>query len=253
MRHGVIRILLAVLIGTSLSPLFPAGGQERLKASSVKAKMTRKGPRYGLPVRKAPNYEFSERISFKERFWTSYDFNASVPNWITGDIDQFSAGDIESCLGRLIPNDRNRIAPGVWEALLGECERWNQERPEGGCGIVIGPLYYHIHGPNDVPDAFFVAICKKGKYALGWKSIGFIVPNAAGDRPSIYDYSCSVNVLEAKSGMDLFCNLPRSVQEQIEEMTSYELFCSYQEYEDPRDEREPVDTSGDYHEYYDID
>ena len=65
---------------------------------------------------------------------------------------------------------------------------------------------------------WFVAICKKTRSDLGWKSIGFVIP-AGGMQPG--------------KGIcyDLFPRLPSYVQEIIEEMTATELLCPFTEFD----------------------
>ena len=99
----------------------------------------------------------------------------------------------------------------------------------------------------------FVAICKKTRSDLGWKSIGFVIPAEgmlAGK--SIWDYSHSVNWIENQIGYNLFPKLPAYLQEIIEEMTATELLCPYSEFDQGLDEgpdREiDYDREADYRE-----
>lgn len=89
-----------------------------------------------------------------------------------------------------------------------------------------------------VPYEFFVVVCKKVRGGLGWQSMGFLLPNTANLPISggLFKYSVSVNMVEYKTGFDFFKRLPSHLEELIEEMTTYELFCPYIEDENYLDD-----------------
>ncbi len=47
------------------------------------------------------------------------------------------------------------------------------------------------------------------------KAIGFIMPNTAIDKP-LFSYAVDINVIEARTGLDFFKNLPKNLQEELE-------------------------------------
>lgn len=65
-----------------------------------------------------------------------------------------------------------------------------------------------------VPQAFYKVFLRR-KSDGSWTSIGFLMPNAAGNRP-LMTYMRSVDELEQLTGIDFFCHLPDSVEENIE-------------------------------------
>ena len=52
-------------------------------------------------------------------------------------------------------------------------------------------------------------------YRNGWTSIGFIMPNKAGNRP-LMTYMFTVDEVEVQTGLDFFYNLPDSIESQVE-------------------------------------
>ena len=77
------------------------------------------------------------------------------------------------------------------------------------CGPIVEPDYPTI-GKNHliaVPSAFYKVFLRQTRQ--GWTSIGFIMPNQAGNRP-LMTYMLSVDEVEAQTGIDFFYNLPFS-------------------------------------------
>lgn len=65
-----------------------------------------------------------------------------------------------------------------------------------------------------VPQAFYKVFLRQ-KPDGSWTSIGFVMPNAAGNRP-LLTYMLSVDEVEQLTGIDFFYNLPDSVEDIIE-------------------------------------
>ena len=83
------------------------------------------------------------------------------------------------------------------------------------CGPIVEPDYTTI-GKNHmiaVPSAFYKVFLRQTRQ--GWTSIGFIMPNQAGNRP-LMTYMLSVDEVEAQTGIDFFYNLPDNLESQIE-------------------------------------
>lgn len=83
------------------------------------------------------------------------------------------------------------------------------------CGPIVEPDYPTI-GKNHliaVPSAFYKVFLRQTRQ--GWTSIGFIMPNQAGNRP-LMTYMLSVDEVEAQTGIDFFYNLPDSLESQVE-------------------------------------
>ena len=65
-----------------------------------------------------------------------------------------------------------------------------------------------------VPSEFYKAFLRK-KDDNTWTAIGFIMPNKAGNKP-LLTYIVPVDSIENKTGIDLFFNLPDSIESIIE-------------------------------------
>ncbi len=195
MRLKVLYLFIALLLlGGELY------SQEVLKASRVEARSGRRRPSLGLPLH--PDGQIDHAVWNAEGIWMGSDIFKGAPFWNmapAGLCKEFALKDV-----------------------LSLCGKWTEERPKGAPAIVWGPYGKFI----------FAAICKKTGSSLGWKSIAFIIPKE-GIAPgkSVYDYSCSVNSLEHKIAYNLFPKLPSHLQEIIEEMTSCELLCPFQEFD----------------------
>lgn len=65
-----------------------------------------------------------------------------------------------------------------------------------------------------VPQAFYKVLLRQ-KPDGSYTSIGFVMPNAAGNRP-LMTYMHSVDEVEQLTGIDFYCNLPDSIQTIVE-------------------------------------
>lgn len=65
-----------------------------------------------------------------------------------------------------------------------------------------------------VPESFYKVLlrCKNDG---SWTSIGFVMPNAAGNRP-LMTYMLPVDEVEQLTGIDFFCALPDSIEQIVE-------------------------------------
>ncbi|MGN1212171.1 MAG: hypothetical protein ACI4TM_10835 [Candidatus Cryptobacteroides sp.] len=185
-----------LLVGTAICTY----AQESLNPSKIQAKHLQKHPSLGLPLRLDGAIEST--IWYDSGIWYGADSLKAHPHWIM-------------CPLSVLP-ENEQFAP-----VLELCKNWASEKPKADVDIVYGP---HRRG-------WYFAICKKIKRGLGWKTIAFVIPKdgiPAGK--SIWDYSLSVNLLEYLMKYNLFPELPRQIQELVEEMTAYEHLCSFQEY-----------------------
>lgn len=195
-------------------------GQEVLRASRIQARANRKNlPALGLPQRASG--ELDPVVWYKDGNWRGADSLSAPPFWVTETIDA------ESLVKVQMPS-----------ALVDFCKEWTVEKPEGPVHVVTGPMR----------NMQFIAVCTRARGALGWKSIGFLIPEG-GMKPDkkVWDYSCSVNWIEWFTGYDLFPKLPSALQELVEEMTAAEHLCSFNEF-DPL-EFEMPDPEIDYYEW----
>ena len=205
---------------------FPLSGQEVLSPSKIQARASRRNlPSLGLPIRTDGGIDAI--IRYREERWEGSDSARAAPRWTMWQM-----------------NHESPARPVHLGAVLEFCRSWAAEKPTGTADIVYGPFQ----------GGWFVAVCKKTRSHLGWKSIAFLIPpEGVGESKRIYNYSHSINWLEHQIGYDLYPRLPAYLQEIIEEMTATELLCPFQEF-DPgieieRPEQEiDYDQEGDYRE-----
>lgn len=161
----------------------------------------------------------------------SIDTAKVFPNWICWNLDLASTAADKYKFRRFARKGETIPVEDLLVNVIDECYRWAWRKPYGNTNIVVGPIY--LAPESSAPYAYFTAVCKKeslkGPMPLGFTSIAFIIPTSPSERKNLYDYSCSVNFVEYRTGLNLFPKLPRWVQEQVEEMTTYELFCPFQE------------------------
>lgn len=118
-------------------------------------------------------------------------------------------------LSNICPQDRG-LNGGIWLGLEEAVRDW--ARAQGNVYVVCGPIMgetFDTIGENAVaiPDGFFKVVCKNvnGIYF----TIGFIFPNR-DVKGSIYDYACSVDEVEKKTGFDFFSAIPDSIEKKVE-------------------------------------
>lgn len=117
----------------------------------------------------------------------------------------------------MCPQNHNNNA-GDWKDLE-ELVR-DIARKYGNTYICVGPIVSDASvtiGKTRkivVPQAFYKVLLRQ-KSDGTWTSIGFVMPNEAGNRPMM-SYMVSVNDVESMTGIDFFPNLPDTVEETIE-------------------------------------
>jgi len=201
-----------------------ADGQEVLRASRIHARSSRKAPSLGLPKR--TDGQPDPVIWYGDGIWHGADSLRGLPFWNMAHL--FSEAD-EAAV-----NKAGKPVETLLEPFRALGRVWAEERPKGAVQAVWGPYR----------DKWYIALCKKTRGGMGWKSIGFLVPPEGMDAgKSVYAYSVSVNWLEFRTGYDFFPNLPAHLQEIIEEMTSAELLCPFQEFDlgDPESPDREID------------
>lgn len=111
----------------------------------------------------------------------------------------------------------HNLNAGDWKDLEELARDW--ARHYGKIYIACGPIVETNHitiGKNHniaVPSDFYKVFLRQTKN--GWTSIGFIMPNKAGNKP-LMTYMVSVDEVEQVSGIDFFYNLPDSIESQVE-------------------------------------
>ena len=198
LKYILVYICLFVFSGSVMT------GQEVLKSAKIQAKANRKHlPSLGIPERIDGEHEGA--IWYKDKIWNGADSLKAVPIWQMTVLDK-------DCLDRVeFP-----------EQVMSLYRDWLIEKPESPLYVVWGPL----------GDSRYIALCKKTKGDLNWKSIGFIYPveGMVADKRA-WDYSYSVNWIEWLTGYNLFPKLPVNLQEIVEDMTAFEHLCPFIEFD----------------------
>ena len=206
-RRLIYAIVLAVLSSGGIR------AQEVLSPSVVSSRARLKNlPALGVPCRADGSYD--PVVMFSQGSWSGSASCDAPPQWTMFMLDEDG------------PVPQEILAP-----FLAVGRKWAGEKPRAKVFVVYGSL----------GKGHFVAICKKARNALGWRSLAFAIPpggmtgGAASARriPSgdPYYYSVSVNWIEHRIGYNLFPLLPLFNQEVIEEMGPEELLCSFQEFD----------------------
>lgn len=111
----------------------------------------------------------------------------------------------------------HNLNAGDWKDLEELARDWAQKY--GSIYIACGPIVEAKHktigrwNSIAVPSAFYKVFLRQTN--TGWTSIGFIMPNKAGNRP-LMTYMLTVDEVEEKTGIDFFYNLPDSIESQVE-------------------------------------
>lgn len=118
---------------------------------------------------------------------------------------------------------------GLWKTLEEKVRDW--ARIFGEVWIVTGPVFekdassYKTIGKNKVavPEYYYKVLVTNADSRDDYNStiaIGFILPNDRLDG-SIWDYACSIDEVEERTGLDFFSILPDAVEEKLEKLTDF--------------------------------
>jgi endonuclease G len=122
----------------------------------------------------------------------------------------------------------NKFNAGIWEVLEDKIRKWTNATGneilyvcKGGTIDSNSNILKRISGKLIVPKYFFCALLlktKKGSY----RAAGFWFLNENNDRSGnpLADYIMSIDELEAKTGIDFFCNLPDDEENRVERSVS---------------------------------
>lgn len=239
-------VMIAAAFTTGVSRLEAQEMHDILKESHISAKGARRAmPRYGIPLVKdeAPatnifcSHQLEEGIVSKKKVWSA-GTTPGLPGWLTWDLNPADSAKGLTLFTERLSEEYDKTAADTWQKVASECYKWATEKPSVATTVVCGPL---VMKGSRIPYTYFVAICRRTKSRIGFKSIGFLIENSPAVPSNAYNISCSVNFLEYLSGYDLFPLLPKNIQEMVEDMTTYELFSRYQENGDYLDMYEGID------------
>ncbi len=127
-------------------------------------------------------------------------------------------------LTNICPQNK-KLNSGSWKKLEEKCRRWAQR--DSALIIISGPIttdrLTRTIGQNKVavPERFFKIVF--APYAHPPRAIAFIMPNAqvpGGMQAAV----CTVDRVEAETGMDFFATLPDDIENSIESQASFPLW-----------------------------
>lgn len=86
---------------------------------------------------------------------------------------------------------------------------------------------YKGHGPHIVPKYFFMALY--AKTSSGQRMLGFWAEHLNEDKSgdALKNYVVSIDELEEKTGIDFFCNLSDTIEEQLESKTAADIISAW--------------------------
>ena len=111
----------------------------------------------------------------------------------------------------------------TWEYMEDKVRKWSPSSPSDTMYVCKGGTIdngqYKTHRGLLVPNYFFMAILVKNNKSGngGYKAMAFWIEhkdeNQGGD---LKKFAISIDELEAKTGIDFFCNLPDNIEEEVE-------------------------------------
>ena len=86
---------------------------------------------------------------------------------------------------------------------------------------------YNGHGPHIVPKYYFMALY--AKTSSGQRMLGFWAEHLNEDKSgdALKSYVVSIDELEEKTGIDFFCNLSDTIEEQLESKTAADIISAW--------------------------
>tara|TARA_R100000935_G_scaffold58757_1_gene97595 strand:- start:31479 stop:32282 length:804 start_codon:yes stop_codon:yes gene_type:complete len=122
----------------------------------------------------------------------------------------------ETFLTSNISPQNNEFNAGIWNKLEQKTRYW-AKKYDGVFVVTGGVLEEGLPTIGDeevsVPAAFYKIVFDKRE--RNNKVIAFLIPNQPTDK-SFYDYTVSVDEIEAKTGIDFFSQFSKAMQEQLE-------------------------------------
>ena len=177
-----------------------------------------------------PQYPYDPKLPREyyfdnDPFWRSgYDHGHIVPS-----ADRQSTREVNMqtfYLTNMQPQ-RNKFNAGLWAVMEQKLRDWNNNNfrdvlyvCKGGTIDKSYQVLTTLSNGLIVPKYFFMAIlCKNSQ---GYKALGFWVEHLNEDRSDdpLSQYVVNIDELEAKTGIDFFCNLPDDIENQVESVTA---------------------------------
>ncbi|MBO6287887.1 MAG: DNA/RNA non-specific endonuclease, partial [Prevotella sp.] len=119
---------------------------------------------------------------------------------------------------------------GVWLTMENKVRQWTPKNTSDTLYIVKGGtidrvyleggaedgVLQRIDGKLIVPKYFFVALLYKNSTGYRGLALWFPHNNEVHGYDALTDYALSIDELEARTGIDFFCNLPDDIEGQVE-------------------------------------
>lgn len=165
-----------------------------------------------------PYFIEDEKVKTKSAHWRNYKNSGYDRGHLcpAGDrrmsIDAYTETFLTS---NISPQDRDFNA-GIWNRLEQKVRYW-AGKYDGVYVVTGGVLKGDMNTIGDenvsVPNEFFKIVLdvSNGKY----KAIAFLIPNKSLEK-SFYEYTVSIDEIEAKTGINFFPNLPDSIGNKLE-------------------------------------
>ena len=130
----------------------------------------------------------------------------------------------ESFLFSNITPQRPKFNRGIWKILEEDTRKWGEQY--GTIFITTGPILSQVEeyiGPDKVtvPSRFFKTLLLYSQNRF-W-AIGFIIPNKETAKP-VSAFAVPIDSVEKATGLDLYPNLPDSVENEVESARSLPLW-----------------------------
>ena len=171
-----------------------------------------------------PDFELDPKVRSRSAHWSNYKRSGYDRGHLcpAGDRRFSYKAYQETFLTSNISPQNHDFNSGIWNRLEQKVRRWAKEK--GDLYIVTGGVLRNgleSIGSEKVaiPDAFYkVIIMKNGG---GYEVIAFLVPNQPSSQ-SYFEYTISVDALEAVTGIDFFPQLPDDIENELEATSDFE-------------------------------
>ena len=156
-----------------------------------------------------------QRVETSDYYGSHYDRGHMCP----AADNRHSARSMDECfyMTNICPQNHN-LNSGTWNDLEMQCRYWTNKYKK--LYVVSGPIYrgsqHRYFGKKkmriQVPEAFFKVLLIMGDKP---KAVGFIMPNAATDKP-YKAFATTIDEVERQTGIDFFPALPDNLENRLE-------------------------------------
>ncbi|MDC7994286.1 DNA/RNA non-specific endonuclease [Altibacter sp. HG106] len=165
-----------------------------------------------------PNFEMDPKVRSRSAHWNNYKGSGYDRGHLcpAGDRRFSSQAYEETFFTSNISPQNHDFNSGIWNRLEQKVRRWTEDK--GALYVIVGGVLrneLHAIGREavSVPEAFYkIVLATDGE---SYKVIAFLIPNQPSSR-SYFDYTVSVDALEAVTGIDFFPKLTDSIEHPLE-------------------------------------